>query len=507
MDYSKFLKRVAASSNWNQPFLRISPELRWEDVADPIEQKIRALIEEFRVCSVTPQATFDFERKLAELTMELARVTIEWTYNHLEEGRVAELPVNVEFDGGLYTRVDRKTPQEVATLFGKIQLERLGYRSTDRCGDPTIFPLAQTLGLIAGATPALAERAAFYQAEAGATQLRTLQRLWDDHQVKWGAKKLREVIDRVSTAMSEERHQSQVEKLLELLKTASESTGSHKPVLSVGRDGVSLRVPVKGGKISEIASVATITVIDRRGKRLGTVYLGRTPESKQGWMSDQLTRLIREALLKWNGPLPRLCYVTDSGDNETTYYDKTLRRMRHPRTKEKLHWTRVADYYHVSERVWTMAEAIFGEGPARVTWAHRMLRLLKKPNGVRRVLNSASVLRARHGLSGKKLIDFNGAYNYLRERTRFMRYAAYKKVGIPLGSGVTEAACKTVFTQRLKLSGMRWTKEGAQKIVNLRVLLLSGVWDKAFQRVLAKAITSKVPPYGILSPIPNKKAA
>ena len=55
---------------------------------------------------------------------------------------------------------------------------------------------------------------------------------------------------------------------------------------------------------------------------------------------------------------------------------------------------------------------------------------------------------------------------------------------MPMGSGVTEAACKTVYTQRLKLSGMRWEKAGAQTILTLRVILLSGVWDQAYERIL-----------------------
>ena len=55
---------------------------------------------------------------------------------------------------------------------------------------------------------------------------------------------------------------------------------------------------------------------------------------------------------------------------------------------------------------------------------------------------------------------------------------------MPIGSGVTEAACKTVYTQRLKLSGMRWEKAGAQKILQLRVILLSGVWTQVYKKIL-----------------------
>src|SRR5882757_9840001 len=63
----------------------------------------------------------------------------------------------------------------------------------------------------------------------------------------------------------------------------------------------------------------------------------------------------------------------------------------------------------------------------------------------------------------------------------WLQYAAYRNQGLPIGSGVTEAACKTVFTQRLKLSGMRWSLGGAQTILNLRVILLSGLWEETYQ--------------------------
>jgi hypothetical protein len=166
--------------------------------------------------------------------------------------------------------------------------------------------------------------------------------------------------------------------------------------------------------------------------------------------------------------------------------------MRHPRTEEKLAWIRVVDYYHASERVWALAELLFGKGRASTAWARKMLRLLKKPSGVNRVLHSAAALRDRRQLCGQQRADFRKAYRYLRDRMTYMRYAEYRRWGVPLGSGVTEAACKTVYTERLKLSGMRWKKLGAQTILNLRVLLLSGVWDQAYTRVLKESVEAKV---------------
>jgi hypothetical protein len=72
------------------------------------------------------------------------------------------------------------------------------------------------------------------------------------------------------------------------------------------------------------------------------------------------------------------------------------------------------------------------------------------------------------------------------------RHADFRAQRLPIGSGVTEAACKTVFTQRLKLSGMRWSRDGAQVILNLRVSLLSGVWDSVYQALVTSY--NEVPP-------------
>jgi hypothetical protein len=318
---------------------------------------------------------------------------------------------------------------------------------------------------------------------------------------------LRAVTASMAASLAEVRPEAQVERLLQLLETAGRSKGRHKPVVSVGRDGVTVPLAVTTGAIWEVASTGTVTVLDRRGTRVGTVYLGYMPESKQGQLTAELTNLLRAVLQRWAGPLPRLCYVTDAGDNETGYYSAVLKRMTHPRTGERLEWVRVLDYYHATRRLWAMADALFGSGSSAKAWAKRMKKLLVKPNGIRRVLDSAAVLRSRCDLKGKSLKEFNTAYNYLRDRTSLMRYAAYKRVGIPRGSGVTEAACKTVYTQRLKLSGMRWKKAGGQTIVDLRVVLLSGVWDEANQRARRNINTAYVPAYDITQEILLANAA
>ena len=459
-------------------------------VMEPALQRLQQLVERLLQNRTTPVEILRFEQDLQAEVRELARALEQWTLNRLEAD-VDALPKHVWFEASPYTRLNQKTPQPVWTPFGQIRLWRVGYRPTNKTGDATLFPLPLCLGLVQGATPGLAERAARLLGGSGMTQSQTLERLRQDHNVHWGVKKLRQVTAAVSQALTEHRHATQVEQLLGWLNQASVSRGPHKPVVSVGRDGITLGMRIKGGRLFEVASTGTVTVLDRRGKRVGTVYLAYTPEFGQPTMSRELTRLVKDLLARWDGPLPRLCYVTDAGDNETAYYERVLRRMKHPSTGQRLPWIRVLDYYHASERIWTMAELFFGKGRRATSWARKMQQWLKKPGGVYRLLHSAAALRDRY-LSQRKRTQFQKTYRYLRQRMAFMRYAEYRQWGVPLGSGVTEAACKTVYTQRLKLSGMAWERIGAQTVLNLRVLQLSGVWETAYGRVLAGNVEPQI---------------
>jgi hypothetical protein len=362
------------------------------------------------------------------------------------------------------------------------------------------------LGLNQGVSPALVDWLGRRMAEAGASQQRVLELLRQECGVVMGVKRLRACIERLSDAMSELRETHQVEALLAALAEAQKSSGSRKPVLSVGRDGITLREYKH--RFFEVATAATVSVYDRAGKRLTTMYLAWPPELGQATMDRLLTDLLEEVFHRWEGPLPRLAYVADSGSNENGYYERVLRRMVHPRTSHPLSWQRVVDYYHVSERIWAMATALFGketrEGNA---WAHRMLKALKKSSGASRVLHSAASHCHRRQLSKPRSADFWKAYRYLQKRTRYLRYNEYASHHIPLGSGVTEAACKTIFTQRLKLSGMRWSFDGAQTILNLRVILLSRTWRSTYAAHLVNLHPHELRPYAANRDIRPKNAA
>jgi hypothetical protein len=472
MDYSSLLASLLATPD-------AAPLLPLLDTFLAHCQQFVNLLASFRGNPITPTATHHFECQLQQQLRLLGLDLCAWTFNHLEPDDCHQLRRRLDYDGERY-RCRHRSPNDIATLFGTIQLRRYLYEDLEP-GNPCLFPLERQLGIVAGAaTPALAERAAWWLAQY--PQGGTLTVLARDHDVRWSKETLRQVTAVVAEGLEQQRLAVQVDKVLHWLAEAQASRGRFRPALVAGRDGIHL--PMRGREPYKEGATATLSVYNRRGKRVGTVYLGRMPEPGQATLSEQLTALVVGVLSRWQGPLPRLAYVTDMGSHPTTYFRKVLSQLCHPRTGERLQWQRIGDYYHAAGYVGKMSEALFGDTKRGRKWLRRMLRRLKEKDGVKRVLQSATYYALERGLSGQRATLYQEGYRYLRRYGKWMRYRDYRAVGLPLGSGVTEAACKTVFTQRLKQSGMRWEVSGGQVVVTLRVVLLSAAWETAVARWL-----------------------
>lgn len=146
-----------------------------------------------------------------------------------------------------------------------------------------MHPFELQIGVEAGlATPAFAERVGQWATEH--TQRAVLEMLEGDHNVHWSSTSLRKVLARLSAGMAPHRHVSQVEQVVHWLEQARTSKGRYQPTLSVGRDGIF--VPLCH-KVWQEGATATVSVLDRRGKRLGTVSLGHMPEPGQGTLTTQ----------------------------------------------------------------------------------------------------------------------------------------------------------------------------------------------------------------------------
>jgi hypothetical protein len=458
-----------------------SSTVQGPDVFERLRRRVQERQKQFRERATTPLACYELERDLQAALAEAGRELLQEEFNRVESADKQQAAPRVRYHKERY-RINKRTPATIATSFGPITLWSFLYLNEEP-GEPGLHPLHVYLGIVAGTSPVLAERVARWAVDHSQGEVRQL--FLSEHGLKWSNTRLRSVLREYRSRLAPFRAEVQGERLLQWLEQAERSRGRNRPVLAVGRDGV--MVPIRGHGYQE-ASAATVSVYDRRKKRLGTVYLGQMPETKQTTMTAELTALVTAVLQQWTGPVPRLVYLTDKGQAQDEYYQRVLRRMRHPRQpQQRLAWEWVLDFFHVCAYVGKVSEALFGKMSKKSSsWFRRMRRWLReRPGGITHLLRSASQhYNGRPPLSKAAEEEYWKAYHYLRDYSCWMDYARYRRQGLPIGSGVTEAACKTVFTQRLKRSGMRWHKESAQVIVDLRVLSLSGIWADVVQRDL-----------------------
>lgn len=476
-----------------------------------LTEQVCSLTARFLCAPITPAATFAFENDLRRILDECGRLVVQSVFNHIEPEAPDDAPRHTQRDRQDYSRKNHKSPNRsgIASLFGTIELRRCLYEPLQEARDDArrcFAPLELCLGIVAGnATPALAERVG--RLSAAHTQQQMLDFLQREHHVCWSVTVLRRVTAALSAGIAPYLRDVQRQMLLRWLAQARQSRGRHRVTLAVGRDGVML--PIRHEDCYKEGAVATLSVHDRRGRRLGTLYLAEMPQQMQLRLSAELTALLQGVLAGCEGPLPRLVYLTDAGHHQTTYFEEVLRRMEDPRQPgRRLEWLWVVDYYHAAGYVTRLANALFSAEKVRQAWARRMRHLLRdEGRGVIRVLHSAAQYSGRKRWSKAEAKEYEEAYNYLRRHSKEMRYSEYRRKGLPIGSGVTEAGCKVVFTQRFKGSGMTWGLEGGEVILRLRLAVLSGVWDEVYREYLDhQPLVPLATPYA-LSPQADEKAA
>ena len=136
----------------------------------------------------------------------------------------------------------------------------------------------------------------------------------------------------------------------------------------------------------------------------------------------------------------------------------------------------ILDYYHACEHLNLLSATLYGEGSALAKRRFRQWRKALLKDKVARVITQAKTdlpTKAQARKSARKQIAY-----FERNRSK-MLYQTFRTAGYFIGSGVVEAGCKTVVGQRLKQSGMLWSRKGASHLLAVRCALLSG-WFEDF---------------------------
>jgi hypothetical protein len=143
----------------------------------------------------------------------------------------------------------------------------------------------------------------------------------------------------------------------------------------------------------------------------------------------------------------------------------------------------LVDYWHATEYLAKAAEAAFGAATYDGQGWFRKWKeaLLTEHGAAKRALRAMGYLLKSRNLKGKRRTDLHSAMRFFRNNLKRMNYAWYHHRNLPVGSGVVEAACKSIVKARMCQSGMRWTHEGGETILSLRTIVKSNRWDECWR--------------------------
>jgi hypothetical protein len=151
-------------------------------------------------------------------------------------------------------------------------------------------------------------------------------------------------------------------------------------------------------------------------------------------------------------------------------------------------WTdqSILDFWHAASYLEKAAAGVAGrKQAARTQWfEHSRHQLKHEPGAARKLLREMQEALVQRSLSTSARKGLEDAITYFKNHLPKMHYARYRKEHLPIGSGVTEAACKTVVKQRLCGSGMKWKETGTATVLRLRCLVLTeGRWAQFWAKI------------------------
>jgi hypothetical protein len=140
--------------------------------------------------------------------------------------------------------------------------------------------------------------------------------------------------------------------------------------------------------------------------------------------------------------------------------------------------TIVIDIVHVLEYLWKAAFAFHEAGtPEAEEWVtERLERILR--GEARHVAGGMRRSATRRGLSAQERLPVDACARYLLGYQAFLRYDEYLADGLPISTGVIEGACRHLVENRMNLTGARWSLQGAEGVLRLRSLVMSGDFEE-----------------------------
>lgn len=348
--------------------------------------------------------------------------------------------------------------QTYETPYGSVAVPRHVYQTSE--GGTTFCPLEENARMILNATPKFAKLVSYKYAETGADAV--VDDLLECHHRKISNRYVKSLGDTVG-AYAVAKEETWTYALPKLERPCAS--------IAIGVDGTCMLLHEDGWRV---AMAGTIAFYDAQGERLHTIYAGATPE----YGKEKFHAKFHREVDRVKEAYPNVPYIGlgDGAADNWSYLD--------PLTDHQ-----TLDFYHASEYVGKAAVVMFKgkkKEEEREAWLEDQLHRLKHKQGAAsRLLSVLEEFDATTPATIEKEREtFQSTVTYLQNQKGRMKYSYSVERNWPIGSGVTEAACKTLIKHRLCKSGSRWKDEGATAVLSIRGLRLTvGRWQEFWRNI------------------------
>jgi len=355
----------------------------------------------------------------------------------------------------LTARKERES-KEFQTPYGAVEIERFVYQSSK--GGKTYVPLDTDSRIINTSTPKFAKMVSSKYAADGAPGVQ--RDLEENHNRSVALSFIKNISDAVG-AIAEAKEEDWSYQLPEMPKKVAS--------VAVGLDGTCLNMKEDGWRE---AMCGTIAFFDNQGERMHTIYTAAAPEYGKEKFLEKFGQAVDKATEHF--PKAPIIGLADGAHSNWGFLSEKADIL-------------TVDFWHFTEYLAKAARAMFpkkGQSQEKWNWLDGACHDAKHKYGaVAKILKDLVAFEDSHKMTEHDHKNLQSAITYITNHKEKMQYYKNTASHMPIGSGVTEAACKTLVKVRMCKGSARWNDEGATVVLTLRSLYMTNdrwnqFWNK-----------------------------
>ena len=371
-------------------------------------------------------------------------------------------------------------------LFGVITLVRAYYAPLASSGKGWV-PLAERVGSSGGYTPGCQYFMARFSAQQSYEEsLRQFHEVFrPDERELVALNKAFEMVREVGHGLQEQRQTEIEERAAKPVAVREQITGTMAVCIDAGKVPVRAQERVtKDGKkkydrVYRDSKVATVSAVKRDDEDV--VHCTETSCVTGIEHADQFFPRLEVEMSRRSHELAALVLVI-LGDGASWIWERVS--LLAENGQQVWH---ILDFWHACDNLAKLSRELYGEGSKQFAECFERWRSMLWQGCVAAVIKELKELHDSGRYSEKQCDELQGKINYFSTNQERMDYPRYRAVGLPIGSGVVESACKNVVGARMKQSGMMWTLEGARDMLQLRAAVKSRRFWSDFENLLPSA--------------------